>query len=104
MATPKKKLEPTGEILELPVCDYSDPADLAAWYGNFGYDEKYREVRLANAKELVRAKAALLEASVTEERIKDLGKQEQTYLDYLAYNLIGRKLYEKEKRQADAKR
>jgi hypothetical protein len=94
----KKKLAPTGEILSLPECDRTNPGDLAAWYGNFGYDEKFRKVRLANARELVRARAALMDATVSETRIDDLARQEKTYLDYLAANLQGRQIYESELR------
>lgn len=96
----KKRIAPTGEIVELPECDLNDPGALAAWFGNFGYDEKYRKVRLANARELVRARAALLEATISEARIDDLARQEQIYLDYLAKNLHGRLLYEREMRMA----
>ena len=93
-ATPKKRLAPTGEILTLPECDVTNPGSLAAWYGPFGYDERYRKVRLANARELVRARAALVEATISEARIDDLARQEQIYLDYLATNLRGRAAYE----------
>lgn len=96
----KKRIAPTGEIVALPQCDTSNPGDLSAWYGNFGYDEKFRKVRLANARELVRARAALLEATISEARIDDLARQEQIYLDYLAENLHGRRIYETELRAA----
>lgn len=97
---PRRRLAPTGEILSLPECDFTNPGDLAAWYGNFGYDEKFRKVRLANARELIRARAALVEATISEARIDDLARQEKTYLDYLAYNLRGRQIYEAELRNS----
>lgn len=104
MATEKKRIAPTAEIVTLPKCDTNDPGDLAAWYGNYGYDEKYRKVRLANARELVRARAVLLEATISEARIDDLARQEETYLDYLAENLTGRRIYEAEMRAAGMNR
>lgn len=102
MASMKNKLAPTAEIITIPRCDTTDPADLATWYGNFGFDERYRKVVLANATELVRARAALVEASVSEARLKDLARLEQVYLDYLAQGLIGRKKYEREMGEARA--
>lgn len=104
MATEKKRIAPTGEIVNLPKCDINDPGDLAAWYGNYGYDEKFRKVRLANCRELVRARAALLEATISEARIDDLARQESIYLDYLAENLNGRRIYEAELRAAGMNR
>lgn len=94
MSTARNKLAPTAEIVTIPRCDVNNPGDLAAWYAGFAFDERYRKVVLANATELVRARAALVEASVSEARLKDLARLEPIYLDYLASGLVGRKRYE----------
>lgn len=95
-------LAPSAEVVELPRCVHSDPADLAAWHSAFGYAEHYRKIVLANAKEIVRATAALEDVKLTEARIEDLARQHPIYLDFLARNLDGRRLYEAERRALEA--
>ena|ERR1035437_10208218 len=85
----------TGEVLpSLPHCDASNPADLEAFYGNFGFFELYRKVVLADAKEIIRAKAVAAAEKITESRIDDLSRTSDLYVNFLAVHLKGRQLRE----------
>ena len=87
----------TGDRLavrEMPEYDSADPADLEAWFGNFGYDERLRKVVLSNCKEIVRARYELAKEKISESRIDDLAHVHDNYLDFLVASLNGRRLRE----------
>ncbi len=90
----------TVDGIELPACDLTDPAQLIAWWGNFGFGEHYRKVVLANCYELERARAAATKTHVTEARLKELARINPAYLGFLADGLQGRIIYERESRTA----
>lgn len=79
---------------EIPAVDFQDPADLEAWFGNFGADERYRKVILCNCKEIVRARYELAKEKISESRIDDLAHLHDSYLDFLVNSLEGRRLRE----------
>jgi hypothetical protein len=72
----------------------SDPAELEAWYGNFGMDERMRKVVLCNCKEIVRARYVVANEKISETRIDDLAHVHDNYLDFLVASLKGRRLRE----------
>ncbi len=81
----------------LPDCHMGDPAELAAWYGPFGWSEHLRKVVLSNCEELVRADyAAREQPKPPEDRIKALAHTHTIYVSWLVDNLQGRVLYERE--------
>ena len=84
----------------LPTCDTNDPADLAAWFGSFGFSDHWRKVVLANCREMVRATNAVGATKISEARIDDLARVSPNYLEFLTDNLHGRRLYEKEVRSS----
>lgn len=85
----------TGEVLrELPGCDMTNPADLEAWYGNYGFVEHFRKVVLATCREIVRAKATLANEKMTVDRADDLARTSDTYVEFLTTHLKGRRLRE----------
>ena len=84
----------------IPLCDTSNPADLEAWFGNFGYADHFRKVVLANCKEIIRAKAT---EKVTEARIDDLARISDFYVDFLIQCLDGRRLREQNVRDSIAR-
>lgn len=79
---------------EMPEVDYANPADLEAWFGNFGADERYRKVILCNCKEIVRARYEIAGEKCSESRIDDLAHLHDSYLDFLVNSLKGRRLRE----------
>lgn len=79
---------------DMPVLDTSNPANLEAWFGNFGYDERLRKVLLGNCKEIVRARYTLANEKVSEARIDDLAHLHDSYLDFLVASLKGREARE----------
>lgn len=81
----------------IPVCDTTNPADLEAWFGNFGYADHFRKVVLATVKELVRAQAT---EKVTEARLDDLARVHDIYVDFLTQCLNGRRLREQNVRDS----
>jgi hypothetical protein len=86
----------TGEVLEAqPVCDVTDPADLEAWYGNYGYADHFRKVVLANCREAERAKAVRDSVKHSEARLDDLARGSDAYVNFLIANLDGRRLRER---------
>lgn len=82
----------------LPECDTLNPAELEAFYGNFGYADHFRKVCLSNCREIERARATAREQKVSEARLDDLARTSDTYIDYLIVNLNGRRLREEEVR------
>jgi hypothetical protein len=84
----------------MPACDTTNPAELEAFYGPWGYAEHWRKVCLANCRELVRAGAVLGNQKVTESRIDDLARTHGIYLQFLTDHLHGRRIREEEVRRA----
>lgn len=78
----------------MPECDFGDPAQLEAWYGNFGFFEHYRKVVVANCREIERAKAAIDGAKLTVDRVDDLARVSGVYFNFLTIHLNGRILRE----------
>lgn len=91
----KEAPDPRPTPIEVPDCDFNDPASLESWYGNFGWFEHYRKVVLSNCEELVRAKAAVSNEKITETRITSLARQHPNYLGFLEEHLHGRILRER---------
>lgn len=74
----------------IPVADTEDPAELEAYYGNYGVGDNLRKVCLANCKEIVRARYAVGKEKISESRIDDLAHLHDNYLDFLTTHLKGR--------------
>lgn len=86
----------TGEVIDgLPAPDWKDPASLEAHFGNFSYSEHLRKIVLANCREAVRAKAVLDGVKHTVDRVDDLARISDKYVDFITSNLHGRYLREK---------
>lgn len=91
----------TGEVVDgLPVCDWSDPAHLEAHYGNFSYSEHLRKIVLANCREAVRARALLESVKHTVDRVDDLARISDKYVEFVTQNLHGRILRERNVRES----
>ena len=94
-----------GEVVEdygvsgMPMWNSDDPADLEAWFGNFGHAEHLRKVVLASAREAERAKALDSTSKITESRLDDLARVNPRYVQYLIDTLNGRRLREENVRQ-----
>ena len=84
----------------IPTCDTSDPAQLEAWYGSFGWADHFRKMVLANCAEMIRAAAAVEGAKISETRINDLAHTHELYLDFLLQSLTGRTLREQNVRDS----
>lgn len=84
----------TIDGIELPSCDTNDPAQIEAWFGNYGLWENYRKVVLSSCRELVRAETTLDGKKLSEARIDDLARIHVNYLEFLADGLHGRHLRE----------
>ena len=82
--------------MQVPECDQSDPAQLAAWYGPFGFCDHWRKIVLSNCREALRAAMALQEIRVTESRLDDLSHIHTAYYEFLGTHLMGRIAYEAE--------
>lgn len=80
-----------GTIARIPTCDTSNPADLEAWFGNYGYADHFRRVVLASCREVARAKAT---EKITEAKLDDLAHTSDVYVDFLIQCLQGRQLRE----------
>lgn len=78
----------------MPEVDLSNPGDLEAFYGPFGYADHWRKVCLANCREIIRAGAALGNQRVSEARIDDLARTHSIYLQFLTDHLNGRRIRE----------
>ena len=78
-----------------PERETDDYPTLAAWYrGAFSWAEHYRKVVLAQARELIRAQAAVEGTKITEARIDDLARTHPLYLQFLETHLRGRADFE----------
>jgi hypothetical protein len=84
---------------DVPVCETTDPGQLEAWYGPYGFFEHYRKIVLANCREIVRATAALQGQKITVDRTDDLGRLHANYLSFLTEHLKGRQLREQMARE-----
>jgi hypothetical protein len=80
-----------GEAIDF---DANDPANLEAWFGNFGHAEHFRKVVLASCREAERAKAVANETKISEARLDDLARTSDKYVQYLVDTLNGRHLRE----------
>lgn len=80
--------------VELPECDPNDPAQLAAWYGPFGWADHLRKVVQANCGEVIRAHYALDGEKISEARLDALARVHPAYVEWLVKNLAGRIAYE----------
>lgn len=80
-----------GTIARIPTCDTSNPADLEAWFGNYGYADHFRKVVLSSCREVARAKAT---EKLTEAKLDDLAHTSDVYVDFLIQCLQGRQLRE----------
>lgn len=78
---------------KLPTFDATNPAELEAMYGNFGFCEHWRKVVLANCREIIRATVGT-EQKLTVDRTDDLARLHPNYLDFLREHLDGRRLRE----------
>lgn len=76
---------------KMPTCDTENPADLEAWYGNYGFADHWRSVVLANCREIIRATRASDQVKITEARIDDMARTHSAYLDFLTTHLEGRR-------------
>lgn len=85
---------------KLPAIDTTNPAEVEAWFGNYGLWEHWRKVVLSNCQEIVRASAAVGGAKLTEARIDALAHTHGLYLDFLADGLRGRRMREQMVREA----
>ena len=78
----------------MPQVDLTNPGELEAMYGPFGFADHWRKVCLANCREIVRAGAALGNHKLTESRIDDLARTHSIYLQFLTDHLNGRRTRE----------
>lgn len=82
--------------LVLPECDTTDPAQLCAFFGNYGYGDHLRKIVLANCAELIRAQAGVSGEKISEARIDQLSRIHPNYVEWIVKNLEGRVLYERD--------
>lgn len=99
---PAPSAAPSGDRIgnKVPPCDFTDPADLEAWYGNFGFFDHFRRVVVDNCAGIERAKAVSEQTKITEERLKQLAHTNAIYVDFLITHLEGRILRERNVRQS----
>jgi hypothetical protein len=83
----------------VPLCDTSNPADLEAWFGPFGYADHFRKVVLSNCAEIIRAST---NGKLSEARIDQLAHTHTLYVDFLIQCLTGRRLREQNVRDSIA--
>jgi len=76
----------------IPICDTTDPGDLEAWYGPFGFVDHFRKVVLSSCREVERAKAG---DKISEAKLDTLAHVNDRYVDFLIESLNGRRLREK---------
>jgi hypothetical protein len=79
-----------GMIARIPTCDTSNPADLEAWFGPFGFVDHFRKVVLGSCKEIERAK----NTTASEAKLDTLSHVNDMYVDFLIQCLNGRRLRE----------
>ena len=84
---------------EFPRCDTSDPAQIEAWFGPFGFCDHWRKCILANCREIIRATNALGGSKLSEARIDDLARIHPNYIGFLTENLEGRRIREEMMRE-----
>jgi hypothetical protein len=77
-----------------PTCDTSDPAQVEAWFGSFGFSDHWRKVILASCREIIRASSSLTGNKLSEARIDDLARIHPDYITFLTENLEGRRIRE----------
>lgn len=82
----------TADTKRIPVCDTSDPAQLEAWYGSFGWADHVRKIVLATCAELIRAESVAEGAKLSESRVSDLAHTHEFYLEFTVQTLNGRRL------------
>lgn len=88
---------PIGD--KIPKVDLTDPGELEALYGPFGFFDYFRKSCLANCKEIVRATAAMDKKPMTESRIDDLAHTHPLYFGFLTDGLNGRRQREENARE-----
>lgn len=86
--------------VEIPKCDTTDPADVEAWFGNYGYADHYRKVVLSSCREIIRASAAIAGTKLSEAKIDDAARLHDSYLVFLRDCLDGRRIREEMVREA----
>lgn len=87
---------PVPDVIVAPTWNADDPAQLGAWFGNYGHWEHWRKVVLSSCGEVLRAKLALDKQPVTETRLNVLAHLHPAYLEFLTDGLSGRTLWEAE--------
>lgn len=81
--------------VKFPSCDTSDPAQVEAWFGMFGFSDHWRKCVLANCREMIRAQNAVSGGvKLSEARIDDLARIHPNYISFLTENLEGRRIRE----------
>ncbi len=80
-----------GPIARIPFCDTSNPGDLEAWFGNFGYADHFRKVVLASCREIARSRST---DKLSEAKLDDLARTSDIYVDFLIQCLNGRRARE----------
>lgn len=84
-------------IPELPNPDTATDAELFAWYGNYGFFETFRKVRLSTCRSIVRAQhTANGGKKPAEDQIDEEARQHELYVALLVKGLGGRIAYERE--------
>lgn len=79
-----------GMIARIPTCDTSNPADLEAWFGPYGYADHFRKVVVSSCKEIERAK----NPTASEAKLDTLAHVNDNYVEFLIQCLKGRQLRE----------
>ena len=79
---------------KFPTCDTSDPAQVEAWFGMFGFSDHWRKCVLASCREIIRASSTLGGQKLSEARIDDLARIHPNYITFLTENLEGRRIRE----------
>jgi hypothetical protein len=81
-------------IVDFPIPDHTDPADLFAWYGERGVGENFRKITLSLCSESIRAQHAGVK--ISEDRIDDLAHLHPAYLAFMVRTLDGKRAYQAE--------
>lgn len=83
-------------IPELPDPDTATDAELFAWYGNYGFFETFRKIRLASCRSIVRAQhVANGGKKPAEDQIDEEARQHELYVGLSIKGLWGRVAYER---------
>jgi len=91
----KKPPVDVPEPIALPTFDPSDPVDLFAWFGPFGFFDFFRKARLSSCRMILRAQYATRQKP-TEALLDDESHAHPLYLALLTEGLQGRREYERE--------